>query len=1343
MNTRASTRTRLSVLPVAFALFFNLLAPVLSIAVPDAAPEVLQPQSAEASDDPATGTQFSLQGCRLEAGDFIEATTTCEEAAYTPGNLGKEWAELDLVPYRLTVGSPVDQTFTIALAADYKYFDDGSEYLGYDVIGGVVLNAALSEGDCAIATSGGNQFSGDDAAGGIDETIYQLVTITAGEDATCVFDLYMRLALGSHSFSGASLHAYTLEHDLDPLGERRVSIFVKEIAPQELSKVMSATRGAAFAWSIEKSSNPTSLNFADTCVPDAASRQATVSVTVSWERTGPTAAGDVTVTTTITATNPAERSIVISVEDRIYEGTGQTAQFGDTFTASATVPANSSKAWTHTVTGASDATEFNDVATATYTDLLTGVAVPGNTTATASATVELSTVGAAHESVTITDTESITGSGLTFSVDSSTGASGTFTTTGGAAYTLGTATTGPVNWTSGTQSASGSVTFNKTVYAAQGTTTSSGSLDDTATVLSGGLAIASANLGVGITSDASVSLTINKSIPAGSLRSGESVTFDFEVYAGTEATGTPVATDSITISYGALAGSTTVTGLDPGTYTVREVPQPNWAEHVDQTTTIDLPDCDGSVSFNNSTLAPDLSITKEADAATVNAGDDIGFSIVVSNDDEAGTGIATDVTLNDPLPGSLALGVDWTLDAVLFNDVAVTDPSAWCEITGAPPTETLECEFGDLDPGDSYEVQVSSGTSAPNGCENATLSNTATADASNHDEIQASATIVVECPDLDIDKTADAATVSAGEDIGFTITVTNSDAAGVGTATNVTIDDPLPGSLALGIDWSVDAVWLNGVEVGDPSAYCSITGDPPAQTLECAFGDLEPGDSAAVHVMSGTSGEGDCATANLQNEATADADNHGEVTASDSIVVECPGLNIVKTADADPIDAGEEASFTITVWNAGPGDAFDVTLLDTLPAGLAWDFEVLQGDADCAIASSLVNGGVEQRSIDCDLGDLAPVTQTSGLTEGVIIRVFADTTRDDCGLLENTAFADASNDDEVSSTDTLLVKCPTIGLEKENDAVGSVLPGTTVTYTLTLTVDDGPAEDVTVVDSLPVGLVNPTSISDGGVYDAVEHTITWDLGDLADGEYTLTYEATVADDVENGEELVNAAAATSTNSQCPDVDTLGPECIDDSTVVVRVPTLVIDKQTATTVITISGAPGAQVANPSVLTWTLTYTLTNGPVTNAVISDELPDGLVYVTGSASDGGVYDAATDTLTWTFPTLSGSGSVTFQTTVDVETISRVAPTVNVAVISSDQTPEDEGQDSVSVVVEPPPLGGNPTPTPRPLPDTAAGFGIDGEPVTVPVELLVAFFIGSLGAMALANVRAARSRRR
>jgi fimbrial isopeptide formation D2 family protein len=380
----------------------------------------------------------------------------------------------------------------------------------------------------------------------------------------------------------------------------------------------------------------------------------------------------------------------------------------------------------------------------------------------------------------------------------------------------------------------------------------------------------------------------------------------------------------------------------------------------------------------------------------------------------------------------------------------------------------------------------------------------------------------------------------------------------------------------------------------------------------------------------------------------------------------------------------------------------------------------------------VVLGGEEQMSIDCEFGTLG-VTDQAG---GIIIRVFADTDRTDCGTLVNNVEASGSNLGEPLTADASIdVKCPTITLEKENDAVGSVLPGTTVTYTLTLTVSDGPANDVMVVDEMPEGLEDPTDISDGGSFDEATNTITWDLGDLNDGIYELTYNAVVADDVEHGEELVNAAAATSTNSQCPDLETLGPECEDGSTVIVRVPTLVIDKVANAEVIVISGPNDALVATPSVVTWTLTYTLTNGPVTNAVITDEVPVGFEFL--DASDGGLL--VDGVVTWTFPTLTESGSVSFRTTVDPETISRVAPTVNVAVIDSDETAPDEGEDSVTVEVEPPVSGGNPTP---PLPDTAAGVGLNGEPITVPVELMVAFFLGSLGALALANARS-RSRRR
>src|SRR4029077_7346718 len=72
------------------------------------------------------------------------------------------------------------------------------------------------------------------------------------------------------------------------------------------------------------------------------------------------------------------------------------------------------------------------------------------------------------------------------------------------------------------------------------------------------------------------------------------------------------------------------------------------------------------------------------------------------------------------------------------------------------------------------------------------------------------------------------------------------------------------------------------------------------------------------------------------------------------------------------------------------------------------------------------------------------------------------------------------------------IACPTISIAKSNDSnPNGVVPGTTVKYTLTLTVSNGPIDDVTIVDTLPTGIGTATSISNGGTYDSGTNKITW------------------------------------------------------------------------------------------------------------------------------------------------------------------------------------------------------------------------------------------------------------
>lgn len=551
---------------------------------------------------------YTLEGCR--PGTFNQNTVTCADGDYTTGNLGKSWSELDLVPFRVTLdnngGSAETGVFTVA--GDYK--NGAGTGTGWDVISVLTLDTVHSDAGCPAVTSGAQTITpSGQGVGGADQTIYRKITATIPAHHECIYDYYMRLALGAHNFSGSSLQGNLWSENLTSsgVGEKRVSLPVAEIAPQGLSKTMRAVRDADFVWTLEKRANPVEADFANTCDPTAP-RTLPVTITLSWTKSAASPSG-YTVTTVVTATNPALRTITVQATDNIYAG-GSTDANGvhtggillDTSVGLATdIPANTSMTvLTHilnitpaqlTALGVPDPNNpsFNDVATATYTDKLTGVPVPGTTFAKAS--VDNSAIGSGSvsgNSIVVTDSESITpGVGLDFSVaDPSVGSF-----TGG--YSAGTFTTGPVDWTSGTQTSSGSVTFNKTVRVAAAVATT-GTLSDTA-IGTFGSNTANASASTTLTSSPLVALTINKRrAPV----TNEDQTFNFEVR---DAGNALLASPSITIPGGTSDTtdvSATVNGLDPGTYTVNELATGPYSAQT-ATSTISLPTCSGTVSFRN------------------------------------------------------------------------------------------------------------------------------------------------------------------------------------------------------------------------------------------------------------------------------------------------------------------------------------------------------------------------------------------------------------------------------------------------------------------------------------------------------------------------------------------------------------------------------------------------------------------------------------------------------------------------------------------------------------------------------------------------------------------------
>ena len=780
---------------------------------------------------------------------------------------------------------------------------------------------------------------------------------------------------------------------------------------------------------------------------------------------------------------------------------------------------------------------------------------------------------------------------------------------------------------------------------------------------------------------------------------------------------------------------------------------------------------DASITDDNSASAqvtvdcPDVEAEKTADESPVNAGDEIGFTVTITNN---GTGTAYGATGSDTLPA----GIDWAIDG---------DGDGWSIVNGV-----LSFGPADLAPGESHSVHIVGVTDAAD-C--GIVPNTVTVDATNEsndasitDDNSASAQVTVNCPDLNVEKDAVDGTISAGEDAEFTIVISN---VGDGVAYDVSVDDDLPAGPA----WDLVSVAFDGTAVADPDALCQIVG----VTLTCAdLGDLAPGDEIEITISADTD-FADCG--NLLNVVTVDASNESNDgqfilnnTDTATVQVDCPDLGIDKDADhADPVLIGEQIGFRVTIVNNGDGTAFGVTVSDTLDADFDWSIE--SADAGWTLVGNVLSFN----------GNLAG---NGGLSSvHVVASTSVDDAADQCGLVPNTAVLDHSSIDPTEASADEAVRCPDVDIEKEADD-DLVEPNQTVAYTLSVVVLDGPVSNAVITDDLPVGqtYVAGSAESDGVADEPTVspdgRTLTWEFASLDAGDPTLviTYDVTIdadatgagqlntaeicvdeptpceeavelvtpqlpeieliktAGDAADGEVLETPAGDVTytyvvTNdgpltllnvtvtddagtpgdtsddfeADCP-ATTLAPdesmtctftvEVLVDTTnvavasgvteggnpvedddpaeVVILEFGLLIDKVNDAPLETLELPDGTLVDLPTAdegdtVTYTLAYDLLADPVTLAVIEDELPVGVTYVDGSATNDAQftfqgYDEATRTLTWTAPSVTVDGTLSYDATVDEGAAELSQPLLNVAVIDSEETDPDDGDSEVFV---------------------------------------------------------------
>jgi len=360
----------------------------------------------------------TLEGCKRPA----PAAKCTYPTTFTPGDLGKNWAELDFVPHRLTLknNSGADETFSIELAADNEL---GGK-LGYDLIKqgwDTTFNTAAApmfSADCGSPSVTEENNHEDGIVGGVDTTLTDKLTITMAANATCLVSFEVRLGIGSHLYTGSSLQTQVLNGDDSSFGQRTVSIPVKEIAPQVATTTASASQNTNFTWSATKTPNPDSIDV-NSCLP--APTEPNVSFHVTWTRTEH-AAGGLTVTGTINLTNPSVRALTTdSITDTVHNAAGAGSDIAAVVADQhVTVPgATVSGPGTASTTFSADIPApvgaLTNSATVIYQDPdQPGQVLPGLTTSSTAVTVDV-TQTQTNENADLSDSESFTsGSGLVY-----------------------------------------------------------------------------------------------------------------------------------------------------------------------------------------------------------------------------------------------------------------------------------------------------------------------------------------------------------------------------------------------------------------------------------------------------------------------------------------------------------------------------------------------------------------------------------------------------------------------------------------------------------------------------------------------------------------------------------------------------------------------------------------------------------------------------------------------------------------------------------------------------------------------------------------------------------------
>lgn len=308
--------------------------------------------------------------------------------------------------------------------------------------------------------------------------------------------------------------------------------------------------------------------------------------------------------------------------------------------------------------------------------------------------------------------------------------------------------------------------------------------------------------------------------------------------------------------------------------------------------------CDSGAFEFEPLSGADVSITKSDTPDPVGVGEDLTYTIVVTNNGPDPTG--GDVLVSDTLPS----GVEF---------VSVDTTQGSCSFFSSP--DRIECNLGLLDPDQTVTVTVV--VRPTDAVAGEIIGNCAAASVPDNDpnpdnNESCVDTEVQGLADLSVTKSDDPDPVMSGNDLTYTITVTNG---GPNDATNVTLTDTLP----------------SGVAFVSASPGCSFSAP---DTVICSLGTLFANSSLDVTIVVRPTEPGTITNTVGVTAAEDDPNPNNNQDTEQTEVQGIADLSITKTDQTDPVAVGQDLSYTLVVTNNGPSSATNVTLTDTLPSGV-------------------------------------------------------------------------------------------------------------------------------------------------------------------------------------------------------------------------------------------------------------------------------------------------------------------------------------------------------------------------------------------------------------------------